>query len=444
MASPVEEPRLDPAFGPDRYDPPKPESVADLLRRTREGYGQDLGTVAMQLRIRNGYLRAIEEGRFKDLPGSTYAVGFVRTYAEYLGLDAQEVLRRFREEVSEVGGQPQLIFPAAAAEGKFPGGAILLLSGVVAAVAYGAWYYMSDRQVNLLELVPEVPERLMALVSGDSAPPEDIAPEGMAREESAPEASAEDAASSGKSAPATASEGPTREPDAAEAPPTPSDSGSEAVVAASDGQGGAVETMPGEAVEPPAEQAEAPGLSAEDTAPSPEATTPADAHRGMADPLSTTGTQVATVAPESQTGAAATVESHSEPALPPAPEVTADGSGMTVAAIPPAPAVPSMEEDGQVFGADNAEARIVLQARLESWVQVTDADGATLLTRILRAGDRYRVPNEPGLVLTTGNAGGLDILVDGREIPSLGPVGVVRRDVALDPEQLVAGTALPE
>src|SRR5262249_61207999 len=61
--------------------------VGELLRLTRERLGHELETVANQLRIRLSYLEAIEEARFRDLPGTTYAVGFVRSYADYLGLD---------------------------------------------------------------------------------------------------------------------------------------------------------------------------------------------------------------------------------------------------------------------------------------------------------------------------------------------------------------------
>ena len=44
------------------------------------------------------HLKAIEDSRFQELPGPTYAVGFVRTYGSYLGLDGEDVVRRFREE----------------------------------------------------------------------------------------------------------------------------------------------------------------------------------------------------------------------------------------------------------------------------------------------------------------------------------------------------------
>lgn len=59
--------------------------------------------------------------------------------------------------------------------------------------------------------------------------------------------------------------------------------------------------------------------------------------------------------------------------------------------------------------------------------------------RTLKPGETYRVPNRSGLTLFTGNAGGLDVTVDGKKAPSLGASGTVRRNVALEPEELLAG-----
>ena len=60
---------------------------------------------------------------------------------------------------------------------------------------------------------------------------------------------------------------------------------------------------------------------------------------------------------------------------------------------------------------------------------------------MMRAGDSYKVPNQPGLTLLTGNAGALEVWVDGRSAPSLGPEGAVRRNIALDPDKIATGTA---
>jgi hypothetical protein len=95
------------------------------------------------------------------------------------------------------------------------------------------------------------------------------------------------------------------------------------------------------------------------------------------------------------------------------------------------------ERTPQTYGEGNADARIVLRAREDSWVQVRDSQDSLLLTRVLRRGDVYRVPNQAGLTLLTGNAGGIEIEVDGVTVPPLGPVGSVRRQIALDPDALM-------
>jgi cytoskeleton protein RodZ len=95
-----------------------------------------------------------------------------------------------------------------------------------------------------------------------------------------------------------------------------------------------------------------------------------------------------------------------------------------------------------VAGPGNPGSRIVLRATLESWVRVTGPDNELLLEKFLRPGDVYTVPDRFGLLLTTGNAGGIEISVEGRIAPALGPIGAVRRNVVLDPEKLLAGTTL--
>src|SRR5262249_36445381 len=85
------------------------------------------------------------------------------------------------------------------------------------------------------------------------------------------------------------------------------------------------------------------------------------------------------------------------------------------------------------------QARIVLRASADAWIQVRERGGSILLNRILHAGDVWDVPPKPNLLMTTGNAGGTDLLVDGTLTPSLGGNGAVRRDVPLDPDLLKDG-----
>jgi cytoskeleton protein RodZ len=70
---------------------------------------------------------------------------------------------------------------------------------------------------------------------------------------------------------------------------------------------------------------------------------------------------------------------------------------------------------------------------------VKDRTGAVLLNRTMRAGETWPVPPRPDLLLTVGNAGGTDILLDGVVTPGLGATGAVRRDLPLDLDQIKDG-----
>src|ERR1700685_861855 len=68
-----------------RYQP-RMWMVGEVLQERREELGLELDEIGAMLRIKPGYLAALEQGRTHDLPGPTYAIGFVRAYAEFLGL----------------------------------------------------------------------------------------------------------------------------------------------------------------------------------------------------------------------------------------------------------------------------------------------------------------------------------------------------------------------
>jgi len=99
----------------------------------------------------------------------------------------------------------------------------------------------------------------------------------------------------------------------------------------------------------------------------------------------------------------------------------------------PAPA------SGATAGVGPDESRIVLRASADAWVLVKDRGGAPLLNRTLKAGETWPVPRLDNLLLTTGNAGGTEILLDGAVTPSLGSSGTVRRDLPLDPDLIKDG-----
>lgn len=409
-----------------------PEGVAATLKDARERHDRSLRDVAAVLNIRYVYLQAIEDGEFNKLPGNTYAIGFLRSYAEYLGLDGEDLVTRFKAEVAELGRQTQLVFPTPVPEGKVPGAALILVSVLFFGLAYGAWSFFSNQDGQVADLVPSVPERLQDLLVEDQAGAS-VAPTEPVSDEEAGTAAPD---SPGLSA---------AEPEAGGEPdPVASEEGAPAEVTSSGAELGdspALATTPFETapIESDAVPADSSGAEPATTGGAPASPAPAQPVETSASPVSSGDIPVAAAAPE--TGV--TGQSETSP--------SSEMSPATIATAPEPrdiPAAPATDEtaassgppEAQVYGRGNVDTRIILRATQDSWVQVRDRNEDLLFTRVLRAGDSYQVPNQTGLTLLTGNAGGLEVEVDGAALGPLGPVGTVRRNVALEPAVLLDGS----
>lgn len=288
--------------------PAAPRAGADL-RAARERLTWPLPDAAAALRIRTAYLEALEDGDLHRLPGTAFALGFLRSYASALGLDPEEMLRRFKAEAAEVSHRTELAFPAPVPERGLPVGAVVLLGMVLAVGAYTGWYKLSGEGRLPAETPTAIPERLASLAD-QALPPAVQAPVRLA---AAPE---------------------------------------------------------------PVE---------------------------LAQPMPTLSPSSAAAAPVNL--------------MPVPPSV----------AVAPA-AAPNPDQP-----------RILLRATADAWMQVRDKAGTVLLNKILKAGETWPVPPRAGLSMTTGNAGGTDVLVDGVVTASLGGAGVVRRDLQLDLDQIKDG-----
>jgi cytoskeleton protein RodZ len=71
-------------------------------------------------------------------------------------------------------------------------------------------------------------------------------------------------------------------------------------------------------------------------------------------------------------------------------------------------------------------------AKQNSWIQLRDAKGAVVVAKLLRAGESFPLPNTSGLMMTTGNAGGTFITVNGQPSAPLGQENQVVREIPLD------------
>ena len=74
--------------------------IGNSLREARYRQGLELSDVELATKIRTRYLQALEEESFDALPAQTYVKGFLRTYADYLGLDGQLYVDEFNSRYS--------------------------------------------------------------------------------------------------------------------------------------------------------------------------------------------------------------------------------------------------------------------------------------------------------------------------------------------------------
>jgi cytoskeleton protein RodZ len=124
---------------------------------------------------------------------------------------------------------------------------------------------------------------------------------------------------------------------------------------------------------------------------------------------------------------------------PPPPVDPALAATSTVPAVPAPGVITLPSANGPVLAGVPAVG-LVLRAKEDSWIKVSDGGPVSLKIGILKAGETYSVPLVPNLRLQTGNAGGLDLIYNGRLMPALGAKGEVLRNKPLDPAQMFAAT----
>ena len=150
------------------------ETVGQDLRAARLRRGDDLATVSKSLKIRKDHLEAIEEDRLDALPGRTYAVGFVRSYADYLGLDVGQIIERFKAEIagrSDTDSTPPVTVIDEDDTRRLPQGWKIIAGVVVLLMLYGAYYVLTSTNAMMSQPVAPPPQQLVPPVAHTAPPP---------------------------------------------------------------------------------------------------------------------------------------------------------------------------------------------------------------------------------------------------------------------------------
>ena len=142
--------------------------IGNSLREARLRQGLDFPEIEQATKIRGKYLRALEEEQFDVLPAQTYVKGFLRSYADYLGLDGQLYVDEFNsryvrgefEDEEEQAYRPRI--SGAGRGGTFQGKAVLLTVAIIAGLTvffFAAWVWGGNGSPEGIPLNPPPVEK---------------------------------------------------------------------------------------------------------------------------------------------------------------------------------------------------------------------------------------------------------------------------------------------
>ena len=358
-------------------------SIGQVLRDTRLSQSKNIQEISQILRIRQIYLDAIENNDFAQLPGKIYIIGFIKTYAEYLQLDSEEIIRAYKSGDLVETINTNLVFPTIVPEDGMPNQLTLLFGFMIAIAGYGGWYYFNNNvssignpvSLNKSEILK--PSQIEKLKTNNSLNTTKTLTQKNTLLTSDPL---------------------KREEEIKNADPRSS---------IKVGLGG----VTGKIL---SEKQDISGKYNQVIEPQPllqNSNKPLSLKTNIKDKISTLDTKTKVV------------------------NVTK-------------PLKPKLLEKNNVLSPKNKvieSSRITIRALSDSYLQVRNKSlNQILITRLLKKGSTYDVPNQEGLSLITGNAGALEIFVDGQKVPPIGAIGSVRRNVLLVPKDLIAGTSIGE
>lgn len=118
----------------------KEGKVGLLLKEVRLKQGKALPEISQELCIRKVYLTAIEESDYDNIPEYPYGIGFIRAYADYLGLDGVNIVRMYKDEAEAAIRKNSSYFVIEPqVEATVPGKKYLMISLLALIGVYFAW-----------------------------------------------------------------------------------------------------------------------------------------------------------------------------------------------------------------------------------------------------------------------------------------------------------------
>ena len=413
-----------------------------------------ISELSQLLRVSKHHLKSIEAGDFDSLPGSTYVAGYLRSFAKEVGLDGVVVAQRYRALLNDGEKDPSYSFPVDTQRPQRSGAMLASIIVIFAVMGYGGWYAVGkpDLLTALIgESEPEavvLPQIELAVTEPDDMAKTDVEPVDLAAavlpsaDLSTADLSTADLANSSDAADGMVTNGAGAPADAVAPLPAP------VTIAADTIEFGELVAEVPILEAAPAVEIDIAAISVDETSEEtqPVTGTLADgAQSGAATPtgvLPTAALPTATLPGATMaTSAGGTDLGAVEGALTtrPADDVVAD----QMATVTPDSTdamdntMSSQIGTGVAFARQRVpELEITLRAAGASWVEIIRNDGEEVMAKLMRDGDTYMVDSRDRLYLSTGNAGGLELVFNDGTVRSVGDPGEILRDLLLDATKL--------
>src|SRR6056300_22063 len=379
------------------------EQIGSTLKQARRAQGLKISDVSQQLRISVDYLSKLEMGAFDQLPAPAYVTGFLRSYGQCVALDPTTLVARYNDLTTKAATMPTYKIPVGARPPQRSAPAIASMLVVCAGIAYGGWYWVIGGDVNdQMAMVPsEIAETLSIPAAMQDTLIDQRATSAIPNDDQA------------QSQDLTVPVQPEKVIAAKAVIPTPTVATDDQVAMAKTGTTETVMTKTGITKAGITETGTANTITAE-----------APAGATLTKPVETAA---AIVAPR-------------EPAAPPAdvdsPVLSGDLAETQV--VTPA------SQDGETRATGNSAIanlrdpaqEITIRAVAASWVEIVRDNGEEVMAKLMQAGDSYVVEGNTRLYLSTGNAGGLEIVIGSDDPRPIGETGQIVRDLPLVTDKL--------
>ena len=121
------------------------ENFGSYLKHERELRGVPLEEISGATKIHIRFLQALEENKFEDLPGEVFIKGYIRSYADTIGSDVEEMLNIYEESVGNKNNEDSTESPSQSniSAKTFLGFAVIGL--IIIALIFGAKFFVSSK-----------------------------------------------------------------------------------------------------------------------------------------------------------------------------------------------------------------------------------------------------------------------------------------------------------